>query len=76
MKVWLLFIFLQSTIGIGQERLVLTNARAPYPSLGECMAEGDRIANWLTQDFINVQWDCQPIEKEHDETHLLDPSVK
>lgn len=57
MEGWILYIVLSFVLEGNVDKIVLTN-KVPYSSLEECQYEGDTTVNWLTQDFVQVTWEC------------------
>ena len=53
---WVLVTVLSFSVG-PPEPLVLQGTK-PWPDLASCMKAGEVTANWLTQDFVTVKWDC------------------
>lgn len=64
--IWVLVIVMVSTIGFPDE---LQFSGKPFFIFSECEQEGLRIANWLTQDFQTVKWDCVPISTNTEENN-------
>lgn len=56
---WILVIIMVSTIGFPDE---VRFSGKPFLVLSECEQEGARLADWLTQDFQTVRWDCVPVQ--------------
>lgn len=60
---WLLIIILHFPVGQAREPLALGGERT-YLSLDHCTEEGGRFANWLSQEFVLVEWRCDPVPKQ------------
>jgi len=57
--VYLLIIILHYTVGITEP--VVLNGKEPL-ALETCKDQGIKAANWLTQDFVRVTWECRPVQ--------------
>lgn len=57
---FILTIVLSTTIGISHP--VVLTGKPYYPSLSECQQAGDQVVNWLTQDFVTVQYICEEVK--------------
>lgn len=58
---FILTIVLSTTIGISQP--VVLTGKPYYHSLQECQKAGDQVVNWLTQDFVTVQYTCEEVKR-------------
>lgn len=56
---YILVVILHYTVGIG-EPVVLKDERQ-HLDLDTCKDQGIKAANWLTQDWVRVTWECRPV---------------
>lgn len=52
---FLLVIVLRFSVGDPEPVVIVGDT---YPTLDACMAQGDVSAEWLTQDFVAVEYRC------------------
>ena len=60
---YILIITLYSTIGV-YHPVVLHNDPVKdhqYSSYGDCQRAGKQVQDWLTQDFMQVQYECRRV---------------
>lgn len=61
---YILTITLYSIVGVSHPVVLHGEPPTPYSSYGDCHKAGEQVQDWLTQDFIRVQFECREVSHE------------
>lgn len=58
---YILLVVLYATVGPPYEVVLKGDNPRPYPSYQECVKAGIQVTDWLTQDFMQVKYECKEV---------------
>lgn len=59
---FILIITLSSIVGNSHSVVLHGDGQTKYHSYGECQKAGEQVQDWLTQDFMRVQYECRRVQ--------------